>query len=294
MPTTTPAMAPRRVDGSMSLLVDMMANTLDEAYAERAAAVRDPTPTTVFSPGKARRRGLASVAGLLALGILTGTAVAQVRARQDAGSGLRAGLAQEVRVRTAESDVLSGRAQILRDEVAATRQTVLGANGAGRAVAERLIVLGFASATSPVRGPGVVVTLDDAPTALAPDPTRSVTVDAGRVTDRDLQDTANALWAAGAEAISINGQRLTVLTAKRSAGESILVDLLGLVPPYAVQAIGDGAALELGLLDGPVGRRLTTYTERYGLRLDVRRADDLRLPGAADPELRSARRGGNS
>jgi hypothetical protein len=55
-----------------------------------------------------------------------------------------------------------------------------------------------------------------------------------------------------------------------------------------VQAVGQPAALELGLLDGEVGRRLMTYTELYGLRLDVRREQDLQLAGAADPDLRSA------
>ena len=42
--------------------------------------------------------------------------------------------------------------------------------------------------------------------------------------DRDLQVIVNGLWAAGAEAIAVNGQRLTACSAIRSAGEAILVD----------------------------------------------------------------------
>jgi uncharacterized protein YlxW (UPF0749 family) len=111
----------------------------------------------------------------------------------------------------------------------------------------------------------------------------------GRVQDRDLQDVVNALWAAGAEAISINGVRLTALTAIRSAGDAILVDFRLLSPPYTVRAIGAPAALELGLLDGPTGARLSTYASLYGLSFTVRRESSLSLPGAGAPELRATR-----
>ena len=65
----------------------------------------------------------------------------------------------------------------------------------------------------------------------------------GRVYDRDLQDVVNALWLAGAEAMSINGQRLTAATAIRSAGEAILVNSRPLSPPSLVHAIGNPAPL---------------------------------------------------
>ena len=275
----------------MSLLVDMMTNTLDEAYAERAARRADPAEAlpTGGPDRPAGRRTVVTIAAVVALGLLTGTAVAQVRERQAQGTGLRTELVGEVQQRTAESDALAEQAEALRTEVAATSEAALSAVAAGRSLAARLTALGLASATTPVQGPGIVVTLDDAPTDAALDPTsvRAGTVGESRVQDRDLQDAVNALWGAGAEAISINGQRLTVLTAKRSAGGAILVDLRPLSPPYVVEAIGDPADLELEFLDGPVGRRLTTYTSLYGLRLDVRRADTLDLPGAADPDLRS-------
>ncbi|MCU1621565.1 MAG: hypothetical protein JWL79_410, partial [Frankiales bacterium] len=141
-----------------------------------------------------------------------------------------------------------------------------------------------------VTGPGIEVRLDDAPTGdgAAADPLRGGTVPEGRVQDRDLQDVANGLWAAGAEAVSINGQRLSVVTAVRSAGESILVDLRPISPPYVVRAVGDPTALELEFVDGPTGRRLTTFTSLYGIVFEVRRADELRLPAASTPDLRAA------
>jgi uncharacterized protein YlxW (UPF0749 family) len=277
----------------MSLLVDMMANTLDEAYAERAArkAGGGPeSPAPAPDRGSSARRKATAVLTLLALGVVTGTAVAQVRARQEATTGLRTQLAGEVRDRTDEADRLSAQAERLRAEVAAGQAQALGADAAGQRAAQRLEVLGMASGTLPVRGPGVVVRLSDATgdEVEGEEPLRGGSMGDGRVQDRDLQDVVNGLWAAGAEAISINGVRLTALTAIRSAGDTVLVDFQPLSPPYDVRAVGDPATLELELLDGPAGRRLNTYVLRYGLGFEVRRDRSLSLPGASTPQLRAA------
>jgi uncharacterized protein YlxW (UPF0749 family) len=273
----------------MSLLVDMMADTLDRGYAERAARVEPGVPGG--SSWRARRRQrLTPLLGVLAVGVLTGTAVAEVRERSEAETGLRGDLAAQVAQRTRDSDALERRAAQLRDEVAAVRQQALGVDAAGRTVAERLEALGAAAATTAVRGPGLVVTLDDAPTgdAVGGEPLRGGTVPEGRVRDSDVQDVVNGLWAAGAEAVAVDGQRLAAVTAIRSAGESVLVDLRPLSPPYVVEAVGDPSRLEVRFVDGPSGRRLTTLTSLYGIRSEVARADELDLPAAGTPDLRAA------
>jgi uncharacterized protein YlxW (UPF0749 family) len=274
----------------MSLLVDMMANTLDEAYAERAAArSAAPPPVPGRASGASPLQRVTAVVALVAVGLVTGTAIAQVRARQEASSGLREELAVEVRERTAEAGRLARDAERLRNEVTALQTAVLGADLEGSAAARRLELLGLASGTLPVRGPGIVVTLDDAgEDTEVEEPLRGGSVGEGRVQDRDLQDLVNGLWAAGAEGVSVNGVRLTALTAIRSAGDTILVDFRPLSPPYEVRAIGDPATLELELVDGPTGRRLSTYVLTYGLELDVRRDRSLSLPGATAPRLRAA------
>ncbi|MGB8651828.1 MAG: DUF881 domain-containing protein, partial [Mycobacteriales bacterium] len=155
--------------------------------------------------------------------------------------------------------------------------------------------LELATGATAVRGPGIVVTLDDAPDAgAAAASQRGGQLGDGRVYDRDLQDVVNALWLAGAEAVSINGQRLTALTAIRSAGEAILVDFRPLAPPYVVRAIGDVDTMEPAFVDGPTARRFQTWTSLYGIGFDVARARDLRLPSAGTPDLRLARPGGAS
>ncbi len=285
-----PASAGRRVDGSMSLLVDVMTHTLDEAYAERAARARAVGPRAPDGPRPHRRRRTTPLVGLVAVGLLTGTAVAEVRERSRDDQGLRSSLAAEVDVRTRRTDELASEVARLRDEVASVRQQALSAGAAGRATARRLDALSAASATSAVRGPGVVVTLDDAPTGPADgsDPLRGGSVPESRVGDADLQDVVNGLWAAGAEAVAVDGQRLTALSAIRSVGESILIDLRPSSPPYVVEAVGDPARLEVGFGGGPSGQRLETLRSLYGIVSSVRRADELTLRGSATPVLRHA------
>lgn len=265
----------------MSLLVDMMADTLDQSYRERAQ---------VAVQGPARRpAGLVGVALLVLLGLLSGTAVAAARARQQAGEGLRSGLGAQAREQAAATDALAGQVEQLRSDVEQVRARALGTGAQGRASAAALAALAVASATSPVRGPGLTVTVDDAPTG-DPDqvPVAPGGLPPGRVQDRDLQDVVNALWAAGAEAVAVNGQRLTALSAIRSAGETVLVDFTLLAPPYVVAAVGDTDALQLQLVDGPAGRRLSTLAGAYGIVVDVRRASEVSLAAAGVPALRHA------
>ena len=281
---------PRRVDGSMSLLVDMMTNSLDSSYAEAAArkqAGRSGTPSGGQPGGTPPSRRAVAVLLLVALGLVTGTAAAQVRKRQASMEGVRAELVSDVKRQTATTDDLAESAAALRRDVDRLQDAGLSAGAAGRAAAARLAALELAAGIGPVRGPGIVVRLDDAPAPTDPEVDAGGTEE-GRVLDRDLQDVVNALWAAGAEAISVNGLRLTVQTAIRSAGEAILVDYRPLSPPYTVRAIGDPKVLEPAFVDGEVGRRLATYTSLYGIELVVRRSDAQTLPGAGAPALRLA------
>lgn len=269
------AREPARVDRSMSLLVDMTAAALDPSYADVAAR---------REPGTARRRttGLLLVA-LVAAGAVTGTAAAQVRQDASQTGSTRARLVDEVRRQTRETDALARTATDLRGDVARVRATALGDDAQGQALAAQLAQLELVTGAVPVHGPGLVVRLDDAPTAAAgarDDTDRGGQLGDGRVFDRDLQDVVNALWAAGAEAVSINDQRLSAGTAIRSAGEAVLVDLRPLSAPYLVGAVGDVDAMEPAFADGAVARRFQTWTSLYGIGFEIRRAEDLRLPAA--------------
>jgi uncharacterized protein YlxW (UPF0749 family) len=110
----------------------------------------------------------------------------------------------------------------------------------------------------------------------------------GRVRDGDLQLVVNALWAAGAEAISINGQRLGPLTAIRFAGEAVLVDFRPVTNPYEVSAIGNPETLSSKFLASPEVSALAVISESFGLRFEFSREDELTLPADSIPELRTA------
>ena len=278
---------PSRVDGSMSLLVDMMTDTLDSSYQEAAARKAGEQAAVAAGGPRVRRRTVVPL--LVVLGVLTGTAAAQVRSQEREVDSGRAALAAEVARRTAQSDALAAELEALRVRLAQEQAEALGATSAGQSAGQELASLELASATVPVTGPGVVVRLDDAPSAETTAEVRGGQAAAGRVLDRDLQDAVNGLWAAGAEAVSVNDLRLSALTAIRSAGEAILVDFRPLSPPYVVRAIGDSAALERRFVTGPAGRRLATYPGLYGIGFEVRRADRLELPAAGVPDLRAVR-----
>ncbi len=276
----------------MAMLADLARDAQDPAYAEaarRRAIAGDAAGSDRPPAHPAGRRALAMLA-LGVLGLLTGTAAAAVRSAATGDAAARSQLVGQVRTRTAESDALQARAAALRTDVESRRNAALLQGALGRQRATELAALELAAATVPVSGPGVVVVIGDRPKGKtdAPAQQRGGRPGDGRVLDRDLQDLVNGLWLAGAEAITVNDQRLTVQTAIRSAGEAILVDFRPLSPPYTVRAIG-GPDLETGFADGVAGRRLATYTSLYGLPFTVGAAASLTLAAGSSPDLVGAR-----
>ncbi len=168
-------------------------------------------------------------------------------------------------------------AQVRRSEPALQRQREPRSDE-GRRVRDALNRAGAAAAAQAVDGSALQVTIDD-------DPGGSV---AGRIYDQDLQVLVNALWAAGARAIGVNGQRLTATTAIRTAGAAILVDYRPLTPPYVVTALGDPGSLGSGLAGSAAGDRFRMLHDRYRTRFDVHQEGEARLPAAEALRLRYA------
>ena len=267
----------------MSLLTNLIDNALDEGYAE-AAARRASAPDT------SSRNGWVLAAGLVAIGLLFATAAAQARDRAPAADQARDALTAEIEERTAATDRLEGDLQQLRASVDAAREDALGLTTAGSELAERLTDLGVVTGAGAVRGPGLVVHLQDAEvveTQDGGDPRGEQTRSEGRVSDRDLQTIVNEVWAAGAEAVAVNGQRLTALSAIRSAGQAILVDFRPLSPPYDVVAVGDADAMRTHLVEGFGGSYLQVL-QNYGISYSVKTRDNVRLPASAGLPVRYA------
>jgi uncharacterized protein YlxW (UPF0749 family) len=268
--------APVSRDASMSLLSDLMTDTLDAGYAEAAARRGGPrTP----------RPRAALVAGVVLVGFLLSVAVLDVRDRALGAGSAREALVDEVVRRTEAADTSASELVRLRSEINRARRDALALGGG--TTATDLDALELSSGAVPVTGPGLVVTVDDPP--QPDDGTEDPVKAEERILDRDLQSIVNSLWAAGAEAISVNDQRLTALSAIRSADIAILVDYRPLLPPYVVRAIGDPRALEPDFVSSRGGRDMRLLAENYGFRFEVARSDALRIPAASGLSLRSAR-----
>ncbi len=112
--------------------------------------------------------------------------------------------------------------------------------------------------------------------------------DTGRVRDRDMQRVVNGLWQSGAEAVAINGQRLTALSAIRAAGDAILVDNKPLAPPYTVLVVGDGRRLSTRFHNSADGQYLHALQENFGIRTSISVKDEVRLPAAPSVIVRTA------
>jgi uncharacterized protein YlxW (UPF0749 family) len=258
-------------------LTALFQNPLDPGYADAAARKAEGRGRT----GNAQRAAAGSTAlVLLVIGFLLVVAYQQTMAEEPARTVAREELVAQVENRRGETAELRGRAERLAEEVATLREQELS----GEALA-RLRDLEAATGFAAVHGDGARITLADGPTTT--DPVTGERRTESRVKDSDLQLATNALWSAGAEAISINGQRLTATSTIRQAGEAILVNVQPIATPYEVVAIGPGD-LAGDFKDGYAGHFFDTLVSRYGMAFDATGVKDMTLEPATELKLRVA------
>ncbi|MGV9292123.1 DUF881 domain-containing protein [Streptomyces sp. NPDC003719] len=283
-PVRSTATRPARPDASMSLLTNVMDHSLDDGYAE--AAARKKAEGAGGLPRTLRAK-LALAAGLVLAALVVTVGAAQARVAAPVVAKEREELIDRVESETSAADKLEENVDRLRDDVNARQREALEKSGGS----DRADLVGVLAGAVEVHGPGVKLVVDDAKAADSGDGRprgASGFSDTGRVRDRDMQRVVNGLWESGAEAISINGQRLTALSAIRAAGDAILVDNRPLVPPYTVLAVGDGKQLSNRFQDSADGLYLHALQESYGIRTAISVADDLRLPAAPSVIVRTA------
>jgi uncharacterized protein YlxW (UPF0749 family) len=278
-----------------SLLDQVLAETLDPAYAQAAAARTARAPGSDDGgprPGWLRRyRGQLLVAlTLLIAGLLASITYDEAAAGAQGRDQARQALRDDIGAESDTADDLAAQLEELTAQVTRTRQQALEASVVGQRALEQLAAAGQAAAVVAVSGPGLRVTMDNAPPAADSDPVggSEEVAGAGIVQDGDLQLVVNALWASGAEAISINGQRIGATTAIRQAGKAILVDLNPVNTPYEISAIGDPQDLSNAFLSTPEASVVAGLSRDYGLVFEFARADDLDLPAGTTAELRWA------
>lgn len=267
----------------MSLLNNVMDHSLDEGYAEASARRRADgsagLPRTLKS-----KLGLAAGLVVAALVVTLGAAEARVSAPVVAKE--REELIDRINAETRAADTLESDVDKLRGDVSERQRKALEQHGGDQGELVALL-----SGATPVEGPGVKLVVDDAKNTDqgggGPRESSSFS-DTGRVRDRDMQRVVNGLWESGAEAIAINGQRLTALSAIRAAGDAILVDNRPLVPPYTVLAVGDGKNLAAAFRDSADGQYLNALKESFDIRTSLSDQAEVRLPAAPSLIVRTA------
>lgn len=245
---------------------------------------KDEHPASEAAPPDNRiMRGVTLLLALV-LGFVVAVSVLDLRREASAEDGPRALLEQEVRETRTEAEQLEQRQATLEGEIAETQGAVLDGTDAG--ASERLASYELAGGGVSLSGPGTVLVLEDS--APLPSSPGGGAGTVNRVTDGDLQIAVNGLWAAGAEAIAINGQRITATTAIRTAGSAVLVDFRPLSPPYRVTALGSSEQLRTSVLEAETGDYLTEISTRFGIRMSWEDGEELTVPARAVGTLREA------
>ncbi|MFC7619932.1 DUF881 domain-containing protein [Microlunatus sp. GCM10028923] len=192
-------------------------------------------------------------------------------------------LAGLVRSEAWNSEKLRGRADELRQEVDKLAEQGTGVDPARIAELERQSDI---AGLRGVAGPAVSVTLDDAPETVAAD---GIDADLLVVHQQDIQAIVNLLWQSGAEAMTIQGQRVISTTGIKCVGNTVVLHGIPYAPPYEIKAIGDRRQLEDGLANSEFVNIFQRYVDAYGLVYRTGFDANAKFPAYPGSELRYAR-----
>jgi uncharacterized protein YlxW (UPF0749 family) len=265
---------PRQVaalDSSMDLLNQILRQPVDPDYAIAAVRGGRPLPRWRWSFALVTL----TIGGLLAIAALQTNQAAPVLQTE------RAELISRIKAAETDQDQLRARVSSLSAEVASLREAAVGDDDTLKALVAQIARLGPTVGTTAVAGPGVLIVVDDAPGGNGD--VRN------RVLDLDLQMLANGLWQAGAEAVAINGHRLSSLTAIRSAGDAITVDYRSLNRPYLIEAIGDPRTLQARFVESSGGAWWNELAQNQRMRYEISSLKAITLPADPGIVLRHAR-----
>ncbi len=281
-----PLDAPERPrDASMTLLNEIVKRPLDPGYA--AAAERRKAAGL---PGSTGLRSPLLIVTALVLGFVLVVAALTLRPAGTTASRDKAMLIDQIQSRQDQSDALEAEGSSLSTEIQILQDAALG--GGQPALTSEIARLALITGEVAAEGPGLVLTIDDAADASAArqlNPRGGNAFAEGRVSALDLQVISNGLWESGAEAISINGQRLTSRAAIRFAGEAILVDYRPLSPPYAITVIGEPRAVQTRFASTTAGSYLKALGDNYKIRSSVKTSDRVVVPRSPSLDLTFAR-----
>lgn len=254
----------------MDLLREIRETAVDPEYTRQRA----------WAQGSRRHRWAQLPVFMAAAMLFAMSAVLTTKAAPQIEQDRRA-LIASIQAEQKQQDALRGQIAATRSEMYALQQKGLANTSGNQRISDQINSLAVPSAASAVSGPGLVIVVDDASNGNAD----------SRVIDTDMQQLVNGLWESGAEAIAINGHRLTSLTAIRGAGDAITVDYRSLTRPYTVEVIGDTNTLEQKFIATDGGVWWSYLQKNLGINMTITHHKTLHLPAASRVTLRYAKGG---
>lgn len=223
---------------------------------------------------------------LLGLGFLVAAQLASEAPRVRYTTQERSPLVETATQLQAQQDELKAAILALRERIQATEQAGAGSAALVKDLNDRLHVARIAAGLIPLTGSGIVLQVEDSLEPVA----RDANVADYLVGARDIRSLIEELWRAGAQAIAVNGERITPTTAIIDIGSSILVNSAYLLPPYQITALGpDDLYPRLSASPGFVDF-IRARSEAYGLRVSFAEPDSVDIPAfAGTVTLRYAR-----
>jgi uncharacterized protein YlxW (UPF0749 family) len=271
---------PEHLDRTRTPLLTLITlQSLDEDYevvsrrrAHEADRDRgDGHPPEAHAGRSAGGAGRARVLGVLVLfGLLVAVAAVQTSREASVDDASRESLINRI---TSQRKEVAESAQHLAELRTTNTKgdsalTALGnqLSSAQARVADAGALTGFRAVT----GPAVKVTLDSSPYADQN----------SQVRDSDIALLVDGLWGAGAEAITVNGQRLTGRTGIRTSGDAIEVNGVGIAPPYTILAIGNADQMAADFLNSTSGQAFAALADQYSFRYDLHGVGQVRMAPA--------------
>ena len=208
-------------------------------------------------------------------GLLIALAAVQTARNADVREASRDALINRIDERQQEVTSLRDRIGSLRRQDDELQSTSARVQGQLADATVQLRALQISTGFVAVHGPGMRITVSDNPDGSAD----------GRVRATDLRLLVNGLWRAGAEAIAINGRRLSGISAIVNSNISVQVNRSPLTPPYVISAIGDDN-LASQLQASTSGVQFQALADQFGFVVDRHNESELVLPSAPDTQLR--------
>lgn len=187
-----------------------------------------------------------------------------------ASSGRVQNLTTSLKQAEDERERLKSENEELRRQIANTSRS--------RVLSGEMVKARGAAGLAALNGPGVTVTLTAGAKPVRP----GEEPDFYSIQDEDLLKVVNELKASGAEAISINGQRIIAMSEIRNAGSHILVNTKKIAPPYVITGIGDPDLIDSSLrMKGGI----IETTQVWGIQIKIKKFQSLKVP-AYDGEIK--------